>query len=103
MGRSWLFAHLILALLIEDAASEVLDAPPVRQAGPKHPVSLWRLHMLARDALLGAVLRGTAPSSLAHAAAVLARHICSPPRQRPSPAAAARTADPRGGVHAAAL
>ena len=29
MARSWLLAHLILALLIEDAAGEVLDSPPL--------------------------------------------------------------------------
>jgi hypothetical protein len=28
MARSWLLSHLILALLIEDGASEVLDSPP---------------------------------------------------------------------------
>ena len=28
MARSWLLSHLILALLIEDNASEVLDSPP---------------------------------------------------------------------------
>lgn len=28
MARSWLLAHLIMALLVEDAAGEVLDAPP---------------------------------------------------------------------------
>ena len=28
MARSWLLSHLILALLIEDAAGEVLDNPP---------------------------------------------------------------------------
>jgi IS4 transposase len=40
MARSWLFSHLILALLIEDGASEVLDSPPVRDAGHVHPVSV---------------------------------------------------------------
>ena len=29
MARSWLLSHLILALLIEDGASEVLDSPPL--------------------------------------------------------------------------
>ena len=101
MGRSWLFAHLILALLIEDAASEVLDAPPVRQVGPKHPVSLWRLHLLVRSTLLGAVLRTTATNSLAHAAALLLRHICGPPRRRPSQAAATRAATPGDGMQKA--
>ena len=28
MARSWLLSHLILALIIEDVASEVLDSPP---------------------------------------------------------------------------
>ena len=28
MARSWLLAHLIFALMIEDGASEVLDSPP---------------------------------------------------------------------------
>ena len=28
MARSWLLAHLILALMIEDATGEVLDSPP---------------------------------------------------------------------------
>lgn len=36
-ARGWLLSHLTLALLIEGAAGEVLDTPPMRQAGPKHP------------------------------------------------------------------
>jgi transposase len=30
MARSWLLSHLILALMIEDGASEVLDSAPCR-------------------------------------------------------------------------
>ena len=35
MARSWLFSHLILALLIEDVASEVLDSPPCAGCWPR--------------------------------------------------------------------
>lgn len=94
LARSWLLAHPILALLIEDAAGEVLDAPPMRQAGPERPVSIWRLHGAVRAALLGAVLRTVAPADLRRATALLVRHVCDPPRRRPSQAAIARTAAP---------
>lgn len=92
LGRSWLLAHLILALLIEDAASEILDAPPVRLAGPTRPASLWRPHVLLRDALIGAVLCTGTVVGVVHAAALLVRHICDPPRRRASQAAMARHA-----------
>ena len=32
LARSWLLAHLILALLIDDATQDLLDSPPVRAA-----------------------------------------------------------------------
>lgn len=35
LARSWLLTHLIVALLIEDAASEVLDAPPCAPGRPR--------------------------------------------------------------------
>jgi hypothetical protein len=34
MARSWLLSHLILALLIEDGASEVLESPPSAPGWP---------------------------------------------------------------------
>ena len=55
MARSWLLSHLILALLIEDGASDVLDFPPVHDVGHAHPVSVWRLHAVLRFTLLRAV------------------------------------------------
>lgn len=90
LARSWLLAHLILALLVEEAADEVLDAPSVRRAGPVRPVSLWRLCGAIRRALLAAVLRPIAPAALARAARFVVRHICDPPRRRPSQASWAR-------------
>jgi hypothetical protein len=37
MARSWLFSLLILALLIEDSASEVLDSPPCARRWSRSP------------------------------------------------------------------
>lgn len=83
-ARGWLFAHLILALLIEDAAAEFLGAHPVRDAGPERPVSIRRLHGAIRAALLGAALRAVALADLRRATAAFLRHVCDPPRRRPS-------------------
>ncbi len=88
MARSWLLSHLILALLIEDGASEVLDSPPVRGAGHVPPISLWRLHAALQFALLGAILRPVA--GLQQAGSSIMRHICDPPRRRACQAVLAR-------------
>ncbi len=90
MARSWLLAHLILALLIEDATGEVLDSPPVRRAIPHRPVSLWRLHGMLRSALIGTVLRAFVIDDLKLAASTVRRHLCDPPRRRRNHASAAR-------------
>lgn len=83
LARSWLLAHLILALLIDEAARDHLpDSPPARKAGHQRPVSLWRLDAAPRDALLLAA-RGTLTLARLHAArAVLARHLHERPRRR---------------------
>ena len=94
MARSWLLSYLILALLIEDGASEVLDSPPVRGAGHVHPVSLWRLHGALRFALLGAVLSPFGVAELQQAGNSIIRHICDPPRRRACQAVLARSCEP---------
>ena len=94
MARSWLLSHLILALLVEDAAEGVLRGPATRRAGPARPVSVWRLHGAVRRTLLGAVLRPVAPAALARGTALIVRHICDPPRRGPSQSALARVGVP---------
>jgi hypothetical protein len=94
MARSWLLSHLILALLIEDGASEVFDSPPARSAGHVHPVSLWRLHAALRFALLGAVLSSFAVAGLQQAGSSIIRHICDPPWRRTCQAVLARSRAP---------
>ncbi len=92
MARSWLLAHLILALLIEDVTGELLDSPPVRHVGPHRPVSLWHLHGMLRSALVGTVLRTFVIKELGLAASTVWRHLCDPPRRRRNKASAARLA-----------
>jgi hypothetical protein len=36
LARSWLMAHLILALMIDEAVNDVLDSPPFGDANPCH-------------------------------------------------------------------
>lgn len=90
MAQSWLLTHLILALMIEDAAGEILDSPPVRQTCRSHPMSLWRLHVALKTIILGVILRPPTLLDLKHATRSLIRHICDPPRARPSQSASAR-------------
>jgi Transposase DDE domain len=56
LARSWLLAHLILALLIEDTARQLLESRPP-PAAPRRCTSLWRVTQALRDALL-VVIRG---------------------------------------------
>jgi len=94
MARSWLLAHLILALMIEDGASEVLDSPPVRDGGHAHPVSIWRLHAVVKFALLGAVLSPSIRMAFGQLGISIPRHICDPPRRRRCQSALARSQPP---------
>jgi hypothetical protein len=82
-ARSWLLAHLVLALLVEDTATDVLDSAPLLQPSWRERVSIWRLHVALRHALLGAVLQPIMPDALAQRAGIIVRHICDPPRRRP--------------------
>ena len=82
LARSWLFSHLILALLIEDVAQDVLDAPPLRSATQRGAACLWRITQALRDAYLDAV-RGI--RSIFHwrdVMPLIAHHICERPRKR---------------------
>ena len=82
LARSWIYAHLIVALLIDDSCQEFLDSPPVRAAGTNRPASIWRLQKLMLDALLSAI-RGTFDTfTIISYAQHLTRHICDPPRKR---------------------
>src|SRR5918998_2341638 len=74
LARSWLLAHLILALLIEDTSRPLLDCLPP-PAAPRRCTSLWRVTQTVRDALL-VVIRGVLSiAALLAAAAILDQRL----------------------------
>ena len=71
--RTWILAHIIAALLIEDHAAEALDFPPLRSAAPPElPRHCWRLFKILRDAIFIAIT-GPLPPGRHHPE-------CLPPR-----------------------
>jgi hypothetical protein len=74
LARSWLLAHLIVALLIEDTSRRLLDSLPP-PAAPRRCTSLWRVTQVLRDALL-VVIRGVLSiAALLAAAAILDQRL----------------------------
>ena len=74
LARSWLLAHLIVALLIEDTSRQLLDSRPP-PATPRRCTSLWRVTQALRDALL-VVIRGVLSiAALLAAAAILDQRL----------------------------
>lgn len=82
LARSWLLAHLILALLIEGFAQELLESRPLRPATHRSCTSLWRITQMLRDALLAAVRGLLSVAAWQGAASIIARHLCERPRRR---------------------
>src|SRR5918997_282794 len=103
LARSWLLAHLIVALLIEDTSRPLLDCLPP-PAAPRRCTSLWRVTQTVRDALL-VVIRGVLSVAALLAAAAILAGVCppaeAPPRRalwgRPSRSASAPPGRAAGG------
>ena len=74
LARSWLLAHLIVALLIEDTSRQLLDALPP-PAAPRRCTSLWRVTQTLRDALLVAIRGVLSVAALLAAAAILDQRL----------------------------
>ena len=74
LARSWLLAHLIVALPIEDTSRRLLESLPP-PAAPRRCTSLWRVTQALRDALL-VVIRGVLSiAALLAAAAILDQRL----------------------------
>src|SRR5918998_1452705 len=74
LARSWLLAHLIVALLIEDTSRQLLESLPP-PAAPRRCTSLWRVTQALRDAML-VVIRGVlSVAALLAAAAILDQRL----------------------------
>ncbi|THK33489.1 hypothetical protein EHS39_36055 [Ensifer sp. MPMI2T] len=91
LARSWLMAHVIVALLIDEAVTDVLDSPPAKTTSQTlRSLSLWRLHSLLKHAILSVILTARTTKKISKRFATVMRHICDPPRRRASQANAAR-------------
>jgi hypothetical protein len=90
LARSWLMAHLIIALMIDEAVTHVLDSPPVKTKRHYGTLSLWRLQSLLRQAFLSAILAVVLPKNTLKQLSRIMRHVCDPPRRRRNQAAEAR-------------
>jgi hypothetical protein len=56
LARTWLLAHLIATVLIDDLVNEIVASPPEPGAPPLPPLSNWRVWAKARDILVSAIL-----------------------------------------------
>src|SRR5918993_1195106 len=74
LARSWLLAHLIVALLIEDTSRQLLDSLPP-PAAPRRCTSLWRVTQTLRDALLVVIRGALSIAALLAAAAILDQRL----------------------------
>lgn len=90
LARTWLTAHLIPALMIDEAVSDALDCSPA--PGKAIAISMWRLHDLLRRALLAAILAALSQKkAVPRPLAKIMRLLCDTPRLRKSQSNVART------------
>ena len=75
LARSWPFAHLIMALLIEDASKELLASHPQQPVTASCSTSLWRITQALHHTLLAAIRGLSSLAALLGAADVLGR-VC---------------------------
>ncbi|WP_066776303.1 IS4 family transposase [Sphingomonas sp. CCH5-D11] len=82
LARSWIYAHLIAALLVDASAQQLLGSAAVRRTTTHRPASLWRIHKALVASVTGAALGRFDPEAMRRSAAFIVRHICDPPRDR---------------------
>jgi hypothetical protein len=91
LARSWLFAHLIMALLIEDASTKLLASHPRQPATTSCATSLWRIMQALRHTMLAAIRGLSSLAALISAAGVLGHRLREQCRHRCSQFDAARS------------
>lgn len=82
LARTWLLAHLIIALLIERKSQECLPHFPPEEHLKQRSPSRWRLHKLLHQALISAIQGTWDLSCIPHHARTFWRSMCEPPRKR---------------------
>jgi hypothetical protein len=84
LARSWLAAHLILGLIIDEAVSDTFACGPSMQPRPGTQFSLWRMQAFFRDLLLTSIIGMSRLSRVGHVLAEVTRCLTEPPRRRVS-------------------
>lgn len=82
LARTWLLAHLVLALLIERKSEECLSNAPSDEGEQARNPSIWRLHKMLLQALLSAIQGSWNLSGITRKASSFWRSIYEPPRKR---------------------
>jgi hypothetical protein len=81
-GQSWLFAHLIMALLCDDLNQQFLAASPEEVLAAGYTPSLWRVTQLGAQILLNALRGSLNLNTFLNAGAEVHRTLADPPRKR---------------------
>ncbi len=78
--RAWLYAHLLLALLLDEITASLVLVPP-RQFAARQ-ISIWRTTTLLAAALLAAIWPPLSIDTTLRALIIRMRQLAEPPRRR---------------------
>lgn len=82
LAKTWLLAHLILALLIARGSRVLLAIAPYPEEKTAHIPPTWRLQKMLGQALISAIQGVWNLSSIATDGRAFRRSIYEPPRKR---------------------
>jgi len=81
-SRSWLYAHLIVALLCDDLSHEFLECSPEDLLDAGYIPSLWAVQKMALLTLVSIVIGPLSLAALVAAGKSVHRHLANAPRKR---------------------
>ncbi len=86
LARCWIYAKIIVALLLEDMSGPVLDSPPrTAHTRARRPASPWRIQRMLFDFIIVAAIIGPTTYRAWRAGATLINYrLADPPRRRTS-------------------
>ncbi len=82
LAKSWLRAHLILALLIERKSAHLLEQATQEENNQSRSPSIWRVYKLLRQSLISAIQGVWDLNPITHHGHAFWRSIWEPPRRR---------------------
>jgi len=81
-SRSWLYAHLIVALLCDDVSHEFLECSPEDLLDAGYIPSLWAVQKMALLTLISIIIGPMSLTALVAAGKSVHRHLANAPRKR---------------------